>query len=72
MATRSLDYRTAMGKGTIATITRWGIPWTTGAVSVTAIDGFFITTFMRAGYDNRLSEISERPPPGLLPRPQFR
>ena len=42
-----------MGKGTTAYVTTLGLPWTTGVVSVTAIEGPFPTAFHRSGYDNR-------------------
>jgi len=44
-----------MGKATTAYITSLGLPWTTGAVSITATAGPFPTLFRRTGYDHRTS-----------------
>jgi arylsulfatase A-like enzyme len=53
---RSLRYQTAMGKATTAYITTLGLPWTTGAVSITATAGPFPTLFRRTGYDHRTAK----------------
>ena len=45
-----------MGKATTAYITTLGLPWTTGAVSITATGGPFPTLFRRTGYDHRTSK----------------
>ena len=45
-----------MGKVTTASITTLGLPWTTGAVSITATAGPFPTLFRRSGYDNRTAK----------------
>jgi len=47
------QYQTTMGKATTAYITTLGLPWTTGAVSITATGGPFPSLFRRTGYDNR-------------------
>ena len=53
---QSHNYQTAMGKATTAYITTLGLPWTTGAVSITATAGPFPTLFRRTGYDNRTAK----------------
>jgi hypothetical protein len=53
---QSVRYQTGMGKATTADITTLGLPWTTGAVSITATGGAFPTRFRRSGYDNRTSK----------------
>jgi hypothetical protein len=50
---QSHRYQTVMGKATTAHITALGLPWTTGAVSITATAGPFPTFFRRSGYDHR-------------------
>jgi hypothetical protein len=52
-ATIYMKYRTAMGKATTVYMTPWGLPWTTGVVSISATEGPFPTRFRRSGYDNR-------------------
>ena len=52
---QTYQYQTAMGKATTAYITTLGLPWTTGAVSITATAGPFPTLFRRTGYDHRTS-----------------
>ena len=42
-----------LGKYTTATVTAWGMPWTTGTISVHSTRGHFDTDFSRKGYDNR-------------------
>lgn len=51
--TAYMKYQTTMGKATTVYMTPWGLPWTTGTVSVTATAGSFPTRFQRRGYDNR-------------------
>jgi hypothetical protein len=51
-----MKYRTGMGKATTVYMTPWGLPWTTGMVSITATGGPFPTLFKRTGYDNRTSK----------------
>jgi hypothetical protein len=55
-ATIYMKYRTIMGKATTVYMTPWGLPWTTGAVSITATGGPFPTRFRRTGYDHRTSK----------------
>jgi hypothetical protein len=55
-ATIYMKYRTIMGKATTVLMTPWGLPWTTGVVSVTATAGPLPTLFQRNGYDNRTSK----------------
>jgi hypothetical protein len=50
------QYQTTMGKATTAYITTLGLPWTTGAVSITATAGPFPTLFRRTGYDHRTAK----------------
>jgi hypothetical protein len=50
---QSHQYKPAKGKATTAYITSLGLPWTTGAVSITATGGPFPTLFRRTGYDHR-------------------
>jgi hypothetical protein len=50
------QYQTAMGKATTANITTLGLLWTTGAVSITATAGPFLTRFRRTGYDHRTAK----------------
>jgi len=52
-ATIYMKYRTAMGRATTVYMTPWGLPWTTGVVSISATEGPFPTRFRRSGYDNR-------------------
>jgi hypothetical protein len=55
-ATIYMEYRTAKGKATTAFMTPWGLPWTTGEVSITATGGPFPTLFRRRGYDSRTAK----------------
>jgi hypothetical protein len=55
-ATIYMKYRTAMGKATTVFMTPWGLPWTTGTVSITATAGPFPTLFRRTGYDHRTAK----------------
>jgi hypothetical protein len=55
-ATIYMKYRTIMGKATTVFMTPWGLPWTTGVVSITATAGPFPTLFRRTGYDHRTAK----------------